>query len=363
MIGETIQSRPAPPVGALLFATLAVGADVLAFAQQTAHWAAFSAFPWLAALTLWVMRPRTFRARFTQTALEVEEPPASIPYADVQSLLAPRRPANPFKAGPKQYAIQVLHRDGVLHIPARLSVPSDDVFFFLYRQLPAQGSRAVPAGLRDYLRRKEHEYGPDRVWTYCARAHLGNSPEFGRAAAFLLSLALSGVAWLVWAWLVWGPARDGAGWVAAGIVCIFFGGLFSLLFWLQSRRPPGVLHIKRWHESGLVVTPDGLALAQGDLSGRLRWDEVRQVEIRRRPRAFQYQSGGAVGGIVLKVEGAAIVIADIYDRPLSLIYQQICYYWRGEPAGDGGAWEAFEPPGPAHEIPGTPDSEGIVPTE
>jgi hypothetical protein len=247
----------------------------------------------------------------------------------------------------------------VVHVPASLYVPSDDVFLFLYRQFPMRGSRAVPAGLRDYLRRKEDRHGPDRVWTYSARAHLGSQSDYRRAAVFFLSLTLSGCAWVAW-----GSARAQGGWIAAGVGCVFFGGLFALLFWLQSRRPPGVLNLKRWQQSGLVVSPDGLAMVQGDMSGQLRWEEVVEVQMRKRPGAFQYSSGGALGGILLKVQGATIVIADVYDRPLSVIYQQIRYYWQGEPAGDEDrAWDAGQPPRLRPDSRDAPPFEGIVPPE
>jgi hypothetical protein len=336
MTGPTIQSRSSIPVGVLLIALLAAGLDVLAAITGNAEPLVLSLWPWLTAGALWLTRPRPFRARLAEAALEVDEPPLSIPYADFQGLLAPRRPANPFKAGPRSYPMQVIHAGGVLRIPARLEVPSDEVFGFLYRTFSPGGSRDVPRALADYLRRKEWEFGPDRVWSYKARAHLGLGDGYHRAAAFFLAFALSGALWVVW-----GVARREEGWVGGGIAALLVGALLALLFWLASGRPQGMPRIRRWRESGLVVTPEGLALVQGDLTGELTWREVKDVTLRRGMASFQYsfEGHGSHKGIVLEVEGALIVIADLYDRPLSLIHQQIHYYWRGEPAGaeDGGA--------------------------
>src|SRR5207244_983224 len=69
--------------------------------------------------------------------------------------------------------------------------------------------------------------------------------------------------------------------------------------------------------------------------GELRWEEVRSVKVSKSSGGWQFvwwhhEVNQSVPGIVLKVAGATIVIADIYDRPIALIYQNICHYWRGE---------------------------------
>jgi hypothetical protein len=319
MTGQTIESKPRFPYGAALWLVVAVALDVLAVSLGNVHVAIASAFPWLAAALLTLSRPRPFRAHFTDETLEVDDPEVSIAYADLQGLLAPRRPANPFKAGPRSYAIEVIHPGGALRIPARLDVPSDDVFGFLYRQFAALAARDVHPGLEAYARRKQRDFGEDRVLCCRARSHLGGRGDYRAAVAFFGALLLAGVFWIVW-----GVARGVEGWWAGGIPAVMFGGLFTLLFWLMGRHgiAPGAL--KGWHKAGLVVAPDGLALHQGDLSGELRWDEVRDVKFGRVPGA------PSLKGIVLKVEGAAVVIADIFDRPLSYIHQQIDYWWRGD---------------------------------
>jgi hypothetical protein len=75
----------------------------------------------------------------------------------------------------------------------------------------------------------------------------------------------------------------------------------------------------------------GLALIQGDLRGELRWDELRDIRFRPGGGSISSVSGeGNLRGIHLIVEGATIVIVDLYDRPLSLIYQQLRGYWSGD---------------------------------
>lgn len=361
MIGQTIVSQPRPSWGAILWLMTAAILDVSAAALDNPHLAVLSLLPWLFALLLWRARPRPFRARFTETALEVDEPPLEVPYADLQGLLAPRRPNNPYKAGPRSYLIQVIHAQGALCIPARLNVPSDEVFGFLFRQFSPSGARDVPEPLMDFLRRKERYFGPEQVWTYRARAHLGQSKRYPRLRAFFLALLLS-----AGAWLVWGIAHGQEGWIVGGSLGLFFGGLSLLLLWMDGRRNFG--GVRKWRQAGLVVAPDGLALVQGDMIGELSWDEVREVKFGKTTSSFQFTAthSQVLSGIVLKVEGAVIVIADLYDRPLALIYQNICHYWRGQPLDERAAIPALplDKVRPAAPRPPRPlASDGIAPAE
>ena len=172
MVGQTIESHRPFPRLVLLWAALALALDVLALAEASAHWAILSLFPWVLTALWPLTRGRAFRAEFTRTSLEVEEPPVSIPYDDIETVLASSRPANPYEAGPPSYPMRVIHAGGALRIPARLNVPSDEVFGFLFHQVSGRRRREVHPALVDYLRHKEREFGPERVWVTVARSYM-----------------------------------------------------------------------------------------------------------------------------------------------------------------------------------------------
>ena len=65
----------------------------------------------------------------------------------------------------------------------------------------------------------------------------------------------------------------------------------------------------------------------------MRWDEVRAIELPAQPRFGLTTAGGAKGGIGILVEGAYLVIADFYDRPLAIIHTRLSRYWGGPEAG------------------------------
>lgn len=328
MIGQTIEARISFPINIILCGLLAAGLCLLAAALSLWDLALLSAWPWLAALLLLVRwaRQKPFRATFTATALEVEEPPLSLPYDQVQGLLAGRRPINPYQVGPRTYPIQVIHPEGVVRIPPQLNVRSDEIYSFLYQRLSGGGTAEVHPSLVPYLRYKQQEYGPARVWSYRARRYRGHGPEYPLITALCGAAALAGMGWLLF-----GLVQEAPAWIGASIPAVLLGGLFSLLSGLSGRLTavPEVLR-----ESCLVICPDGLALVQADLQGQLRWEEVRDVQVKKRATLatnnFQLAAVQPGPGIVLKVAGAVIVLLDVFDRPLPLIHQLFCHYWRGD---------------------------------
>ncbi len=126
--------------------------------------------------------------------------------------------------------------------------------------------------------------------------------------------------------IVAAAGKDFFPWLPVGIVLAVFGGLFYLLFRLPATAT-GV-RIKNWRQASLVISPVGLAMVQGDVQGELRWNEVQNVQLRGRAKGIHVTSETTKPGIVLSVEGAKILIADIYDQPLATIHEKILEYWR-----------------------------------
>lgn len=311
MIGKTIESQPGSVVGSIGWLVLAVGITALGLlVGQVGPHALLAALPFWLLSFLWVWtRESRFLATFTPTALEVEEPACRVSYDEMQALLARQRPASPFQTGPPHYPVQIVFADGVIRIPPKLNVASDEVYSFLYTRFTSHGSQTIHPDLAEYLRRKEKKYGGERVWSYRARRYRGQGGRAAKARTFFLALFLSGLVWILA-----GVTLHYEGWTFGGIASAIVAGLFLLYYRFNARLHPVA---RKLQQASLVITPDGIALAQADLKGQLRWDEVRDVK---------YQHGK---DLVLKVEGALIPVADIYDRPLPLINQLIQYYWTG----------------------------------
>ena len=150
-------------------------------------------------------------------------------------------------------------------------------------------------------------------------------PSHRRLRAFSTALLIAAVAWIVFGALsksfgdsVWGPI---------GVLGAFFGAI-CLLASFSNSRSHSSLSVKKWKQSCLVLSPRGLAMVQGNVAGEMGWHEVLDLAYRPRPdfvnSAFRLSSQSVVGGILLKVKGANIIIPEIYDRPLFVIYDLMC---------------------------------------
>ncbi len=315
MLGQRLESRRGFPVSAVIWFTLAIAFAVVGAVVHNPHPAIFAALPAAIAIALLLGRERPFDALVTAEGLEIEGTPLSLPYRAIEGIVrlgkGPRAP------------IQIVHAGGVVRIPASLNVGADDLFAFLLEQIPRSGSRDLPGPLKKYCAVQEAHFGSERVFSF--RSRPPHRALVRRRTAIIVSLGISG-AGLVW--LVFGILlpKHGEPWIAFGILFAVFAALCALAFRFESVGP----RIKNWQEAGLVISPEGLALFQGDIRGELRWDELRDIRYRTRGPFFQFQASGAqFVGIHLVVEGATITVADLYDRPLAVIHQRMKAYWLG----------------------------------
>jgi hypothetical protein len=319
----TIESPRPFPWGAVVFALLAAAGFTLAAATQSLHWALAATLPLMLAGAVALTGPPAFSGRLTSEGLEIGDGPSLIPFGHIQGLWSNGKIMRPEQMKRQRFTIDLAHLDGILRIPPPHHVRSSDLYRFLYEQLSASGSRSVNPEMLSYLQQQEGDFGADRVFTYVARHYhpgrLGQSRRLAVVGAFLAT-------GLVWA-VVGFSFKGGEAWGVFGCMMAFLSLLFGLLFWNDARQAPG--RIKNWRQSSLILSPVGLAMIQGEVRGEMRWDELRDVKLKAESAMFSTSVGQ---GIILRVEGADLVIHDLYDRPLPLIQKQIRLFWRREGA-------------------------------
>jgi hypothetical protein len=249
---------------------------------------------------------------------------ALVRYEDLRGLTAPGR-----RAG-EDFPIHVYHAGGVVRVPPGLSEPSAELYDFLLGRLPPLAGPdpdTVPAKLRDFVAGQVGLFGPEKVFVFRARPFPPPS-LYRRHVWYSLAVAAAGAAWVA-AGVVIGTAdaKGGGPWAGCGVLLLLLGLLFAFLF---SRSGGG--RVSDWHESCLVVSPGGIALLQGALRGKMRWDELRSIEYPAKRRFGLSSAGSPAQGVGLLVEGAYLVIADYYDRPLYQIHRCLVAYWDGQDA-------------------------------
>ncbi len=330
MIGQRIESSPGLQCGPLLLLALSVGL-IAAGLFLGLDWLALSAVlpvAWACSFGLTGYQ-RPFSASFTPEAIVAADPPATIPYASIQNVWADGYPHAPSEFINRSCTIDVQHEAGLLCIPARLNVPSNEVYRFLARRISPDGGRDVNRVLAEYLERQEAYFGPESISTYRA-ARRGTRPNRHRwLQAFSFGLSLAGVCWMVVGFTELGEI----GWGWGGMVSTIFGVLFYAASIAEGKQSGRLA--RAWKEAAIVIGPQGMAMVQGDVQGEVRWPELLDIRFKPRGSMFHLTYASGTTGILLKMKGADILIVDIYNRPLYVIYDRImAASGRSEPLRD-----------------------------
>jgi hypothetical protein len=288
-------------------------------------WAAVVPACWAVAGLLW--RPGSIEGAITRSGIRISDPETEIPFEPGVRLSAHarnvRKPRKPF-------AIHLVHGSKSVTIPSRLDMPSEQVFQAILKGLPPQGSEKVAPFLAEYYSRQIAMFGPELIFSAYAFVARGKERGSGmRLRAWSLATIVAGLVYAVAAAFTPENARFHSEFIGFGSLLIVTGLLsFALSFVIGGRS---VLGIRHWGNSCVVIGPVGLALVQGDIQGELTWNQL--LDVAYRPRSVNFQldhNSSPAAGIVLKVPGAQITIADIYDRPLDLIHERILRNWRHE---------------------------------
>ncbi len=206
----------------------------------------------------------------------------------------------------------VYHSRGIYELPANLSVDRGELHAFLIDSRDRHREPKIHMNLVTHLADQQEKFGADHVWYYRGRSIIRAPRSLRLLHAVLAALALAGVVWTVA-----GMAVDAKPWVGGGLMTAVVCGLL-LLATLARPSPP--LKIKNWRTASLIISPLGIALSQGDVQGQLRWSELRDMKL--------VKGLGRTAVVRLDVSGAYIVIADVYDAPLSTIFGQMRGYWK-----------------------------------
>jgi hypothetical protein len=314
MIGQSIHCSGRFGIRASILLIVGLGLLALAVALQNVQPLVGSAFPLLAVLLWWWMQPRSLSLHFSEEALEVAEPPLTIPYEAIQGVRVQGKPKKP------AFLIELLHENGVVRIPPSREVSSKEIYAFLHGRIAGQSGQPVSRALSPFYDDQVRQFGGERVWTFAARKATTGKIGSSFASAFSLAAWIAGLVWIVY-----GVSNKGMEyWVGFGVLLTLVGLFVFAISRISSADR--YVKVKNRHQAGIVIGPSGLAMVQGDITGQMRWEELRDVRPPGKAKSFVLSN--AAPHIRLQVPGAMVPIFDIYDRPLPAIYEKIVQYWR-----------------------------------
>lgn len=320
MIGTQIEYHARIPTGTVVLSLIGIAGMGVSLATQQIEWAIATLPFWTIAFSLFLYREKDFQAVLTEEGLEFPNFADPVRYDEIESIDYLGKTSD--DGSPiKQAAIFVVHQNGKLRIPAGINVASGDLFRFLWKKFTPRENNPLSASLEEYASAQAAIFGEDKVFRYTARRRLVSPTTRSGTKSVGIGMMLAGV-------LFFFGAGISEGFIGAGVIFLLLG----FLVWLISlaKTQPASRQVKNWQASGLVVTPVGLALVQGPLKGRLRWDELRNIRLNQKSSGFHFSSASLLHGIRLEVEGSTIIVGDFYNVPQPLIYRQIRKYWQGQ---------------------------------
>jgi hypothetical protein len=310
-VGEIPFAVARTPWAAVVAAAAVVGCIGVGIKNKEEGPVIAAILPAAIAVALWAVAEPSIEGQVSAEGVELFRPRGLIPFDAIQKIDAE---VPPFGPPPPSYRIKVYHHQGLLTIPAGPGVDSRAIHAAILSRLEPGGSRQVHPALADYLGRNLAVFGPDRVWSYRATSHGGESKSGRVIRALGLATLATGFAWMVISSTAGGAVATT--WAQLGAALFGWSILVLAVSWAISTRLGRLARIKEWRASSLVISPVGLAMVQGKIRGELAWDQIHDVRL-----------GSRGQGITLTVEGAQIVIVDLYDRPIELIHERILRYW------------------------------------
>jgi hypothetical protein len=290
------------------------------------------AMPWMAIVGVTLLVAGLAGAAWPAPRFQVELRPDGlffqpgeglIPYASIVAVTGLRAPKD--QAGLKPFPIDVCTAAEGLRIPAHPEVPARQLEEFLISRASPFITPPRDQDVSDFYDQECAKFGPDQV-----ALHHGHT---GR----IETLASRHLRWFSLGWILGSfialalgfnlYARNNAATGTAGVMVAV--GIIMFLLTLVVDVHYGLKRQAAHTDDVLVVGPSGLALRQGKLKGKLRWDEVRNITMM--PAAKNSGSSVSTGAIGrqclhLKIDGATIVLLEVYDRSLSRIKQTIEYH-------------------------------------
>jgi len=119
-------------------------------------------------------------------------------------------------------------------------------------------------------------------------------------------------------WAVLGEEdRRNEVWKGIGGITILVGLIAFLIAFIR-RSQKSQRRGSQTGVGGLVISPTGFALQQGDMKGIMRWDEIASVSF-----------GERAQNITIRFAGGSLIVKDIFSAPSRKIYRLLVSYWKG----------------------------------
>jgi hypothetical protein len=263
MIGERVFLKRGVSIFGWLLLLAAIVLAGTSFVTRDIH-VAVAILPALMGISMLTSRQSHESVEFLEHGLVFDDG-TEISYADIFSLTDTGMSRSPDEVLKGRW-IGLSTPEG--HVVIRASSQSENcnMYRFLYGQLKTCGSRDVSQKLRSFLETQIETFGDERVHSFVARPKQSDRKTVRAKIVPWLAAIVTGLIWLVLSEMHKVPPAF-AGW---GIGLMIASPIVTLLIIAGSNSD-------QWSKvdratACLVISPGGIGLVQGHLSGTMHWD-------------------------------------------------------------------------------------------
>lgn len=311
------------PLDLAIMGLVGIGLLALGLTGGETGWSLLAVCPIAYAIIGALRRERGVSLELDRSGISVQGQGITIPFEDLEAVTVNGQPYFESMRQGAARRMEISHRQGVLLVPCPLTVPVRDLAIFLRGKI--QGvprAESVDGPLGEWRDEQRDAFGVERVWAVGRRAALPASINYRGLSTLAAAVLVSGVVWL----LASGSIDDDGMWTALGVSAIILGALFGLMALMAGRRDGA--QQAAWKNAALVMGPQGIALRQGPLNGKLGWSDILAISGQKTRRLGIGSRSELRAGIRLKIAGARVLIEDVYERPLAMIEAKLREYWR-----------------------------------
>jgi hypothetical protein len=329
MTGILLQGKGRLYVASAIFAviTVALWCCGVVFSSEPAGvgFLVFSCLPLALALSFWFHRRKAFEAEIQADCLHFHSGPYDdIPFSDLQGVLAEDKNRD-------RTTVHVLHKNGLFSIPPQQDLTTSEVVTCLVSQISEHNQEEASGDLQKVIAGQVAKFGAEQVYIYLPRRRMVTRQAGRGMRAFSIGTMVGTLLMVIAAafWNAFEPKANAApGLIGIGVFFFLISMLMLVISGSRSTLSGG--HSK-WFNSGVVITPQGLALIQGTLRGEMQWAELKKVVFPSKRRSFESTQDSRTGSISLEFpRNEGVEIFDIYNHPLKVIHARIMQYWQPE---------------------------------
>jgi len=313
MLGQTVEAKSPLSKWAMVWLLLGIVLGVGGAVTSNPHFLMAALLPIVMGVALWKGRAADVVVTLEEKGIALFGTQHTLNYDEITAIFIGNTLLDAGTSTVARGPITIMHKHGRFFLPEQMNVSVVELGQFLVSRVPEQPEKEVHPSLAEYAAEQLAKFGPEKVTCIHQRPKTQQANKKSGWATFGKGLLVCGICWLVVSIVLVTNEKvteSFAAWAGLGALAMVVG--FSCWLLGRSRSSAAQVDTRKHGAACLVIGPAGLGLAQGDLQGKLRWDEITSIK----NDAAKSFGGKGNQALHLSFAGGVIVILDIYDRSL-----------------------------------------------